>query len=568
MLSDNNQRRPVNLLAVVVLYNCSISASTTLNAISRCHHDENLNFRLLIIDNSPLPIPATSLPSHTAYLSCPENLGLANAYNRALEYANDEGFSWLLTLDQDTSLPTTFLQQLTSSLAFIHSEPSVAVVVPTIVANGKVVSPNFFRYGAIASWFRASFTGISQAPTYAFNSAAAIRVSAAFQAGGYDPFFWLDNSDAMMFHTLSRLGKRVYIDGRNQVAHDFSMMNMNSRVSPWRYRHILLAESAFWDTHMSRLAGLERTVRLLVRSLKHILRRDQAELRNITLHFLALRLFHSRRHRIRLFREEVRRHLGKRLEATALRTRLPKVSVCMAAYNGARYITEQIASILPQLGENDELIIVDDASTDDTVSLIRAIEDPRVILLRHETNANVIATFEDAIRNATGDIIFLSDNDDIWLPGKVSKSLSAFEENPLSRVVLHAVSLIDEKGLPLDEPRWTRKGQFYSGSIRNIARNMYQGSAMAFKSTILPVILPIPTDGGFLHDVWIGVLNSLTGGRTTYIPEILLLYRRHSSNVSSKLTIVKRVGSRFWLLVELTKRLLSCIRDMCRVEAK
>src|SRR3954463_2208062 len=93
----------------------------------------------------------------------------------------------------------------------------------------------------------------------------------------------------------------------------------------------------------------------------------------------------------------------------------PKVSVCMAAYQGERYIALQLRSILDQLCDDDEVLIVDDASKDCTCGEIEAVQDPRIVLIRNGANRGVLRTFETALTRSSGDIIFLSDQDDVWL---------------------------------------------------------------------------------------------------------------------------------------------------------
>ena len=104
---------------------------------------------------------------------------------------------------------------------------------------------------------------------------------------------------------------------------------------------------------------------------------------------------------------------------------MEKISVCIATYNGEKYITDQLKSILSQLGGQDEIIISDNLSTDNTLNMIRLLNDDR-IKVYHNDARNVIRNFENAIIHATGGIIFLSDQDDLWKPGKVKKMMNAF----------------------------------------------------------------------------------------------------------------------------------------------
>ncbi len=549
-----------SILAVIVLHKLQAAASVSVQSLTRACEQLSvpnaLRIRILVVDNSPASEPQQDLPPELLYISCPQNLGLANAYNRAIEFAAEHGYEWLFTLDQDTELPQDLIDKLLPAIEQVDHTPAIAAVVPILSSRHGALSPYYFQFGAIPRWLPQGYCGIPEEPVFAFNSAACIRVDALQQIGGYDPYFWLDNSDASMFRNLHKLGKWVWVAGDIVVDHEFSMKAMQQRVSPWRYEHILLAESAFWDAEMPWLSGAERTLRLFLRYLKHLKRGDPAALRKATLRFLGLRLFRSRRHRRRLFQTSVEKHLGAALPTTALPTRPAKLSVCMASYNGGHYIDQQLASILPQLGPKDEVVIVDDCSTDDTRDRIRALGDPRIRLIEHQQNKGVVRTFEDALRNATGDILFLSDDDDLWAPNKVARFCESFESNPDTQLVTSAVALIDSDGQPFHDSRWDRDGKFSGGFLRNILKNQYQGAAMAFRSSLLATVLPLPRDRGYLHDAWIGTTNDRAGGRTIFLPEPLLLYRRHRGNFSRKLSRAGQLRARVHLLWDHIRRTL------------
>ncbi len=234
----------------------------------------------------------------------------------------------------------------------------------------------------------------------------------------------------------------------------------------------------------------------------------------------------------------------------------PRISVCMAAYNGERYIQEQINSILPQLTEGDELVIVDDASSDQTKERILGFRDPRIKLIGHIKNQGVVETFEEAVRSATGEILFLSDGDDVWAPNKVEMVLRAFAENPKVKVVVSAIRLIDEDGRPLDDQSYMKGRKFTPALLPNLVRNRFQGSAMAFRASLIPKIVPFPKRKPFLHDAWIGARNNLTGGTTVHIEEALLYYRRHSNNFTRRLGLREQIAKRVSLLLALAARSL------------
>ena len=549
VLLPHTQARRVHVLAVIVLYQLEPADSSSYVSLLRSNAQApHVNLTILLIDNTPGDRKPPELPPSTLYLRCGGNLGLANAYNRAIEAAEQHNCTWLLTLDQDSALPLDFLHSMSSIAAQVEDTPAIAAIAPRLVSGNVPVSPYYFRWGAVPRWFPPEWSGVPSEPVFAFNSAAMVRVSALEQIGGYDPFFWLDHSDAMLFRRLHQHGKRVLVAGSVVVDHEFSMKAMGERVFRSRYREMLLAESALWDAEMNRLAGLERTLRLLLRLVKHRRGEDAAELQAVTREFLFLRLFRSRAHRLRLFRESVMAKLGDRLPGTALAPRPAKISVCMAAYNGARYIDEQLRSILPQLGAGDEVVIVNDASTDDTCARIRAAGDSRIRLIEHTVNQGVVSTFEDALRNASGDLLFLADDDDIWAPDKVERFVAAFAQIEQVQLVTSAVSLIDSDGRPFRDARWDRDGRFVRGLMANILRNHYQGAAMAFRASLLARVLPFPRGRSYLHDVWIGTVNDRYRGGVTYLPEPLLIYRRHPANLSRRLSRSTQIKQRLELL--------------------
>lgn len=208
----------------------------------------------------------------------------------------------------------------------------------------------------------------------------------------------------------------------------------------------------------------------------------------------------------------------------------PRVSVCLAAYNGEQWLKAQLASILHQLGENDEVIVVDDASSDNTTVIIEQMRDPRIRLLRNDVNIGVDRTFERAISEATGQTIFLSDQDDLWHEKKVEIVLGVFAKSPNVTLVLSDADIIDENGTKRDYTYFKARGRFVRGVIANILKSKFLGCAMAFRADMRRYFLPFPRalPG---HDMWIGVVNEWYG--ETYFVELpLISYRRHGRNAS------------------------------------
>lgn len=205
------------------------------------------------------------------------------------------------------------------------------------------------------------------------------------------------------------------------------------------------------------------------------------------------------------------------------------ISVAMAYYNGGEYIREQVESILPQLGPEDELIISVDAAEDGSLDLLKEMsrEDDRIRLVRGP-GKGVVRNFDHAISRCAGDFIFLTDQDDVWVDGKVEKVMACFEDSEV-KVVLHNAMITDELGAETGETMFAlRKSR--PGILKNLVKNCYVGCCMAFRAELLSLIRPIPKEM-YMHDYWIGTAAELSG-KVALIEEPLLLYRRHSSNVT------------------------------------
>lgn len=203
------------------------------------------------------------------------------------------------------------------------------------------------------------------------------------------------------------------------------------------------------------------------------------------------------------------------------------VSVAMAAYNGQQYIQEQVLSILEQLHMEDELLISLDFSTDQTEYILNQLakRDDRIQLV-HGPSQGVLKNFENAINLSKNEIIFLADQDDFWLPGKVDRVLQEFED-PAVQVVMHDASIVDEK-LQVQIPSFFAHRKVRTGIRENILKNSYMGCCMAFRQSLKDDILPFPRKIP-MHDQWIGLVGELTG-KNVLVPDIFLLYRRHSEN--------------------------------------
>ncbi len=203
------------------------------------------------------------------------------------------------------------------------------------------------------------------------------------------------------------------------------------------------------------------------------------------------------------------------------------VSVCIATYNGEKFILAQLRSILKQLSRNDEIVISDDSSTDSTISIIKNIADYRIRILENNTFRNPIYNFENALKHAHGDLIFLSDQDDLWKDNKIevmSNFLSTYD------LVTSDCEIINEDGVMIHDSffQYRKSGR---GIIKNIYRNTYLGCCMAFRRSLLDYALPFPANIP-MHDMWLGIIAELYGN-TFFCPDKLVQYRRHATSATT-----------------------------------
>ena len=212
-----------------------------------------------------------------------------------------------------------------------------------------------------------------------------------------------------------------------------------------------------------------------------------------------------------------------------------KISIALATYNGTRYLREQLDSFVAQSRPPDELVITDDNSTDDTISIIKSFASQAPFEIRYsvnEKNIGYTANFERAIQQCTGDLIFLSDQDDIWLPEHLSVLLKHLKNTNCSLVGGNALlvdsynkdlncKLINNNNLPSNTEDF---------NTMVLYRNVFQGASILFEKDILVKALPFP-DSMKYHDWWLALVASELKG-VNYINIPILRYRQHENNAS------------------------------------
>ena len=203
------------------------------------------------------------------------------------------------------------------------------------------------------------------------------------------------------------------------------------------------------------------------------------------------------------------------------------ISVCMATYNGGKYIKQQVLSILAQLGEKDELVVSDDGSIDNTIGVLASLRDPRIQIFKNQGEHGVVSNFENALEHSSGDIIFFSDQDDIWDERKVERCAESLNDVDL---VIHNSKVFYEDENHLDEDFFKLRNSG-PGYWKNIIKNSFVGSCMAFRKEVKEYVLPFPKHI-LWHDMWIGLMVEKYG-KTKFINDQLLHYRRHGDNASA-----------------------------------
>ena len=217
------------------------------------------------------------------------------------------------------------------------------------------------------------------------------------------------------------------------------------------------------------------------------------------------------------------------------------ISVLLAAYCGETYIAEQIASILPQLEDGDELLISDDSPEGCAATREAIPADPRIRYMQGP-GRGVIKNVEYLLGQARGNILVLCDQDDVWLPGKLDLA-----RNMDTLLLLHDAKLTDEH-LHVTEESFLRALGVKPGFWRNLLKNGYTGCCMALRRELLPYILPFPA-GIPMHDQWIG-LRAQRRGRVTWVYEPYILHRRHGETQTGHGSTLRQKIAWRWRLIK------------------
>jgi GT2 family glycosyltransferase len=258
--------------AVVVVYRRVLVDCESIQSLARINKsdpDIYSSLRVLIQDNSPAGQPAEACPLPASdFVHCPENPGLADAYNRALSHAFRNRARWLMLLDQDTDLSAAYLRQVVEAVSSGPRE-NICAFAPKLYDGNRLLSP--YRVSRRSMKIvPAGFVGRSDEMLWPFSSGSVISVDALHTIGGFAPDYPLDYLDNITFSRLYRAGfVTCVLDARLQ--HSLSYLDMEHKMSLSRYRTILAAHWKVCRENGIGISPIRYRIRLILRGLKQAL---------------------------------------------------------------------------------------------------------------------------------------------------------------------------------------------------------------------------------------------------------------------------------------------------------
>ncbi|HEY8682340.1 MAG TPA: glycosyltransferase family 2 protein [Rhodanobacter sp.] len=222
-------------------------------------------------------------------------------------------------------------------------------------------------------------------------------------------------------------------------------------------------------------------------------------------------------------------------------TRL-RLSIVICTYNGAAYLAPQLDSLLAQTRLPDEIVIGDDGSVDASVEILQRFAGRArdlgidVRLIEHRENLGYVENFSSALRRATGDVLFLCDQDDVWRSDKLARMAARFTDDPQLLLLHSDARLVDARGdslhcslfdalqLTPDEKQDIHQGRAFEVVLR---RSFVTGATAALRRELVGLALPVAAD--WIHDEWLAAIAAASG-RMDFIDEPLIDYRQHDGN--------------------------------------
>jgi glycosyltransferase involved in cell wall biosynthesis len=216
-----------------------------------------------------------------------------------------------------------------------------------------------------------------------------------------------------------------------------------------------------------------------------------------------------------------------------------KISIAMCTYNGADFLPAQLQSIITQSRPPDEIVICDDGSTDGTRAVLETFKKESSIPITlhiNDRNLGSVKNFERSITLCTGDVIALSDQDDVWRSDKLHLFESVLNKSPSAGIIFSDAEIVDEHLNPLDRRMWDEVG--FDAHRRKLVRTgralevlihgwTVTGATMAFRTNFVKLSLPIPDEIAMIHDGWIALTIAAVAD-VVAVDETLIKYRQHA----------------------------------------
>jgi len=300
----------IQIVAVIVLYKRKPEQSQTINSLAAVFAEQPellQSIKVLIWDNTPLPLDDVNLPFPSEYIHGRRNVGTSGAYNGAMDLAETQGAPWLLLLDQDTTLIPEFLPRMLAYSYRFQDSPEVGSVVPFVYSHGQLVSPRRLLSFNRNHQIPLTFQGACRDKSYAINSAALVRVTALREIGGYSEEFWLDLSDVYAFQAMYSKCRYMYVAGDLILQHSLSGSDYDREMTAERYRNFLAAECAYVDLYSSRIERAAQLYRLLIRTFRQYRRYENKAFSRLAWEYFLQRLFRRKAARLRSWRQQLKK---------------------------------------------------------------------------------------------------------------------------------------------------------------------------------------------------------------------------------------------------------------------
>lgn len=263
---------PTKIIFVVVIYNCPVGKSKTINSLARSYKSfllkskENLREKidLVIYDNSKKKSSYLKFNYlfNLHYFHDPKNSGLAKAYNLAFNQGIKNKSKWLILFDQDSTLPSNYFAELFKEID--EAQNLCVALVPKVFSNKNLISPCRVFFGGILRPLEKSYYGLNNRELFAIGSGTVISVVYLKKINGFNEAFWMDSLDRWLFDSINKNKCSVWVSDIN-INHQLSVTNYDKYISTDRYRNIMKYESLFIKNYRSNLEVCIYKIRLIKR---------------------------------------------------------------------------------------------------------------------------------------------------------------------------------------------------------------------------------------------------------------------------------------------------------------